>query len=173
VIQAPTTLIERVRNLKVAVDQDALLEMHTASDEQLKAWFGGSKISRDPPDPSISWRTIYVEDFFDVAEQSVADVSFFIRINLTGRGQFMADLDCHQSYEQLSFDNVVAVLGEGWENHPYFPPPSGRIFKTPTHPRGNSRIRYTHEDALLRQEIILEFREDGTLLSLFVNGEGR
>lgn len=172
-IQAPTTLLELVRNIKAAIDQNALPEMHTASDEQLKAWLGGSKISRDPPDPSIPWRTIYVLDFFDAAVQAVAEVSIFIRINPTGRGQFMADLNCQQSYEQLSFDNVVAALGDGWENHPYFPPPSGKIFKTPTHPRGNSRIRYMHEDALLRQEVIVEFSEDGTLLSLFVNGKGR
>lgn len=177
-VQTPTKLIELLRNIKVAVDEDVLVNSRFYSDENLKMWFGGRSIKRDGSDKSTKRDRIEVMDFNDAITKEIsavdAPMSVGIRRNhMEGRSEVRLDLCFRDQYKQLSFENVAPVFGEGWEEYPYFPHPRGRIFKAATHPMGNRRIRYLHDDAIVKQSIVLEFQSDGTLYTLDVHGEGK
>lgn len=174
-VKKPSTLIELLSNIKVALDNGLLIQDSFYSEANLKHFFGANKISWRAPenDPGKKW--VNVSEFGDMVKPVTVGNNVFSGIDcsagktVNGHEKTNASVKLlfMGSEESLSFEKVVQLFGPGWQQDPYLPfPPSGKIFKTPTHPHGNERIKYVYDNPRGRRSIEIEFGHDGTLYTI-------
>jgi len=176
-IKRPSTVLELLTNLKVALDQNLLLREDFYTQENLKKISGGDKVFWIGKTPTRQQagitefggmlRPVRVgNNTFEGVSYSVGrDVLDSEKIQANAHLSFMA------SNPDVTFEQIEDVFGKGWQRFPFFPPPTGRKFEPPTHPPGNDRIRYDFDSGHVGRSIVMEFHEDGTLYNITFSEE--
>lgn len=165
-IVRPVTLIDLLRNFKTAMDGDLLLRDDFYTDDNLKKFSGGERIIwiKVPPNGRgeiVGFGTMVKDLHHDGRTWGGLGIIFSQNFN-EGREAVTGWLLTISDPNSVSFSEVEAIFGTGWEGRTFMnPPPHGPPRPPATHPRGYDRIVYNSVSPTLQREMIFSFSSDG------------
>jgi hypothetical protein len=154
-------LLNLLKNIKRAIDDDLLLDEKFYTEEYLKSYFGAGKILWRSPGTAA-----YIEELSGV--ESTNDLIQLYVVRNSGNETPGGDISFSPLDPlNMSFEEVENFFGKKWTANPYKIPPYDSVFQPLTHPHGNDRIKYTCAEGSIRTYIGLEFGADGNLTSAY------
>ena len=177
-LKKPSTPAGILLNLKMALDQDLLLRRDLYSDSNLEALSGGHEVGWI--ERGAARQAAVISGFggiippAHVGNNTFEGISFSIgRRVVSGKTDASAGISFMGSNPAVAFVRIEAIFGKDWQSFPFFPTPPGRMFRPPSDPHGNDRIRYVLSDAHTTRSIVMEFHADGTLYNAEFSEESK
>lgn len=169
-IKKPSTLIEVLKNIKLALDQHLLLREDFYTEENLKLFFGGENVAwRKINDPKLQWGDVI--DFGSLVEPLILknmtlegiSITFLRNVKEDGKTEMRLNLLLRRS-NLVGFESIENIFGKGWApSRDSWRISHGETYIAPTRPHGNERIEYAVNEGDIQSLVDMKFNHDASL----------
>ena len=163
----PSSVLRILENVKFALEHDFLLREDFYTDDNLKAFFGGTRIVW--PLWSATTRSALISGFDQIVPPLRDGSNLIPGIDLSAArwvqpdGKLRARIAVTVKRPAVTFEQIENLFGMQWQDYPDVPAPPHKQFRPPTHPKGNNRIRYAIDRNGVSTSVTIEFAADGSL----------
>lgn len=173
----PNSAHELLSNLKLALDQDWLLQPSFYEEQNLREFFGArERFGIIPPNPQRLGFSInsssYVKEQKRFSSEQLHTMSYFDQTDgtiegstgVTSVGKKFGSIYLYLREASIPFSEVERIFGSSWKfNPPNYPPSPHRILLPITHPLGMKYMLFDLNTLSHTKHIRIETHENGAL----------
>jgi hypothetical protein len=174
-VEKPTTSLQLLQNLKLALQNDLLLRRDFYAAESLTRFFGVEEASsgvgeNNPNDIWVRAKTFgYAVKSAKNDEYVFSGISFSAGLKSKEVGKSSSFVVLAFGLGGPSFDDMEKVFGKGWvpdKTAPLHGPPP-----PPTAPHGNERLTYMLDDSAVERRLFIQFHGNGLIFLAHLSEE--
>ena len=180
----PTSAHELLSNLKLALDNDWLLQPSFYEEQSLREFFGTREkvLNRENtpglPGFGISSAVYPVLQKYKFTDKQLNAMSYFDRSDVRASGgtgessvkKRGGHINFYIRESSIKFAEIESIFGKNWKfNPPELPPSPHRIFPTITHPLGSKYMLFDFRTDSLKKTIEIQTHGDGAVKDININ----